>query len=134
MTTAKSLSQIALALVVGSSAVFFTACGADSSKAPKIGADRDRGVIGFSRNDDTVIKEINVYGRDGKCAIKPIKIHKSGMLCEEYKGEKITYDKIFGTDFEGKCEPKNGKFQIEVKTNFGTYAYEGKENAEATLK
>lgn len=132
MTTAKSLSQIALALVVGSSAVFFTACGADSSKAPKIeirgGTEYKLAYQGFyitSQDDDTIIKNIVVRGRDGECLLNKSKLQE---------GEKMRYNAHVEIRYAGECEPKNGKFQIEVKTNFGTYTYEGKEYAEATLK
>lgn len=38
-------------------------------------------------------------------------------------GKQLVYNKFF--DFSLKdCEPKNGKYEIKVKTNFGTFDYE----------
>ncbi len=122
----KSLSQIALALVVGGSAVFFAACGADESKAPKAYNYGWSSIVLVSQDDDTIIEDVVVRGRDGECAIS----------FEPELGEKVNYGERFwinGIGKNGKCERKNGALQIDIKTNFGTYTYENKDD-KTTLK
>ena len=127
----KTLSQIALALAVGSSAVLFTACGADESKAPKLGDN----ILGYeyrkayqglhivSQDDETIIKDVIVRGRDGECSLDK----------EDLKGQKVNYGETVRILFADKCERKNGALEIEIKTNFGTYKYENKDG-KTTLK
>lgn len=38
-------------------------------------------------------------------------------------GKQLVYNKFFDFSLQN-CEPKNGKYEIEVKTNFGTFEYE----------
>ena len=118
----KGLSRFALALVVGGGAVFFAACGADESKAPKAYNYNSFTIVLTSQDDDTIIEDVVVSGRDGECAIS---------LGSEL-GKKVNYGKKIWINWE-KCERKNGALQIEVKTNFGTYTYEDKDR-ETTLK
>ena len=122
----KTLSQIALALAVGSSAVFFTACGADEEKKPNAYIYKGFGTNPVSINitskdDETIIKDVVVRGRNGECPLQK----------DVLNGEKIVYNKDISVPFSEdiqsgklKCEPKNGKVEIKIKTNFGTYTYE----------
>ena len=121
----KTLSQIALALAVGGSAVFFTACGADESKAPKASEFGKYSIVLKSQDDETVFENAIVRGRDGECAI----------FVNPNLGDKISYGETFwiNIDRDKGCERKNGAYEIEVKTNFGTYKYENKDG-KTTLK
>ena len=124
----KTLSQIALALAVGSSAVFFTACGADEEKRPSVmlfktgfAGGNPREIVIISKDDETIIKDVVARGRNGECPLQK----------DVLNGEKIAYDKDISVSFSEdvksgnvKCEPKNGKLEIEIKTNFGTYTSE----------
>lgn len=84
-----------------------------------------------SRDDDTTIKKMTIKGRNGKCNEKDL-IPDMGVgfslavaLPSIKYGEKIPYNAkrviVFSDD---KCPPKNGKYEIEMDTNFGTYYYE----------
>lgn len=81
-----------------------------------------------SRDDETIIKKITISGRNGKCDIKHLGTGRGVFLLDGVKyGEKLPYDTIRVEEFDGrddKCPPKNGKYEIELDTNFGTYYYE----------
>ncbi len=79
-----------------------------------------------SRDDDTIIKNMIISGRNGKCKINDLGAGGNNIIFKfvEY-GEKIPYDSYRMVIFdEDSCPPKNGKYEIELKTNFGTYYYE----------
>lgn len=143
------LSQIALALVVAFGAFTFTACGADESKAPKAllqNAFEAYFIKVISQDDDTIIKDATVSGRNGKCekyvVSRWIFFYKDMETCVKdclsddckedckpiFDGQKLPYDHekfIYRIDKE-KCPPKNGVYEAQIKTNFGTYEYEFK--------
>ena len=132
----KRLNKIALSVVVVVAVgIGFSGCDiADESKAPLIEI-QDNEVFGiivkmYSQDDETIIKNMSVVGRNGKCDIKDLGAGgKSKVLFEEISqlkyGEKIPYNKRRLVTFESKnCLPKNGKYEIELNTNFGTYRYE----------
>ena len=82
-----------------------------------------------SRDDDTIIKKITISGRNGKCDIKNLGAGGDWTVAlQNVKyGEKLPYGTIRAVIFDGsddKCPPKNGKYKIELNTNFGTYHYE----------
>ena len=87
-----------------------------------------------SRDDDTTIKKMTIKGRNGKCNEKDLipdmsvrfsLIVAAAAFPSIKYGEKIPYNAkrviVFSYD---KCPPKNGKYEIEMDTNFGTYYYE----------
>ena len=141
----KGLSRFVLALVVGGSAVFFAACGADESKAPELndviaGYEFRKAYQGLrivSKDDDTIIEDVVVSGRDGECSLDKEVLIVNGsdrkLGKDELKNEKIRYGDKVRVYFADKCERKNGALQIEIKTNFGTYTYENKDD-KTTLK
>ena len=140
----KGLSRFVLALVVGGSAVFFAACGADENKAPELndaiaGYEFRKAYQGLrivSKDDDTIIEDVVVSGRDGECSLdKEVLIVGSDRTIskDELKSEKIRYGDTVRVYFADKCERKNGALQIKIKTNFGTYTYENKDD-KTTLK
>ena len=83
-----------------------------------------------SRNDDTIIKNMTIKGRNGKCDIKNLgaggafNLFFASVPFVKY-GEKLPYESrravLFDTEI---CPPKNGKYEVEIDTNFGTYYYE----------
>lgn len=121
----KKLNKIALSVVaIVAVVIVFGGCG-DDGKSPLI--DIVSNPLGtridlYSRDDDTIIKKMTIKGRNGKCNIEDL--GEGGPLNLMY-GEKIPYNKkeriVFSYD---KCPPKNGKYEIELDTNFGTYYYE----------
>ena len=133
----KRLNKIVLSVVaVVAVGIGFIGCDiADESKAPLIEMNHSDFfglVIGnlYSQDDETIIKNMTINGRNGKCNIKDLGAGgKSKVLFEEISslkyGEKIPYNKRRLVTFESKnCLPKNGKYEIELNTNFGTYHYE----------
>ncbi len=118
----KKLNKIALSVMaVVAVGIGFSGCDiADESKAPSILIDYDRIVTIhlFSKDDETIINNMTIIGRNGKCDIKDL-------------GTQIKYGKIFTYNAKrfvmfdsNDCPPKNGKYEIELSTNFGTYHYE----------
>ena len=84
-----------------------------------------------SRNDDTIIKNMTIKGRNGKCDIKNLGAggSKRNTACGNYPllkyGEQISYgDSRVVDNIQERCPPKNGKYEVELDTNFGTYYYE----------
>ena len=145
------LSQIVLALVVGTNAVFFAACGADESKAPQITLSNGT-LYATSRDDNTILEGVTVSGRNGKCKKQLAFATSTNIItldeifysyenmetckadghkdCKPlFDGQKIAYGDAFGFYIidSKECPPKNGAYTIELDTNFGTYKYEIKE-------
>lgn len=127
----KKLALILFA-AVGIGAVF-SGC-ADESKSPlmEMKGDASFGIFInlYSQDDETIINKMTISGRNGKCDIK--NLGAGGELnfflvstpLLKY-GEKLTYNAARTVTFEAKdCPPKNGKYDIELNTNFGTYYYE----------
>lgn len=79
-----------------------------------------------SRDDETIIKKMTIKGRNGKCNIKDLGAGgRIGVRRYVKYGEKIEYNGVRQILFDNKiCPPKNGKYEIELDTNFGTYYYE----------
>lgn len=125
MKTKSRLSQIVLALVVGGSAVFFAACGPDASKAPVVewrsGGNSLR-ISFMSQDDTTIINKVVVKGSNGVCDMGESFGADNGSLLY---GEKIAYGKTRNAFMDtSECPPKNGKYEVEVATNLGTFKYE----------
>ena len=129
----KRLHKIALGVVamvaVGTG---FSGCG-DDGKSPlmEVTFEPYVGMVAAlqSRNDDTIIKKMTISGRNGKCDIKNLGAGGDWTFAlQNVKyGEKLPYGTIRAVIFDGsdnKCPPKNGKYKIELNTNFGTYYYE----------
>ena len=85
----------------------------------------DSGVLRiYSRDDETIIKKMTITGRNGKCnedwgsggyfLFNPLLKY----------GEKLPYETMRAVFLGSDCPPKNGKYEIELDTNFGTYYYE----------
>ena len=133
----KRLHKIALSVVAVVAVVIgFGGC-ADESKSPLMEAEVE--VISSdwfglnaafiklqSRDDETIIKKITIKGRNGKCNIENLGAG-GGIGVRRYVkyGEKIEYNGVRQIYFDNKsCPPKNGKYEVEIDTNFGTYYYE----------
>lgn len=114
----------------------FSGCDiADESKAPLIEmnhSDFFGFVIGslYSQDDETIINNMTINGRNGKCDIKDLGAGGEmnflfvSIPLLKY-GEKLTYNTARTATFDKKnCPTKNGKYEIELNTNFGTYYYE----------
>lgn len=99
-----------------------------------------------SQDDDTILEGVTVSGRNGKCekqtvatafsAYKDMETCKKANVGNE-KYCKPMFDRqklVFGEkqviyDFlSDECPPKNGVWEIELETNFGTYVYELQDN------
>lgn len=125
MKTKSKFSQIVLALAVCVGAVFFAACGADESKAPQIewrsGGNSLR-LSFISQDDTTIINKVVVKGSNGVCDMGESFGADNGSLLY---GEKIAYGKARNAVMDtSECSPKNGKYEVEVATNLGTFEYE----------
>lgn len=128
----KKFNKIALSVVaIVAIGMGFSGCDiADESKRPYIEMVSNPVLGSFirlqSRDDDTIINNIAISGRNGKCDIKDLGAGGSNFLFKFLKyGENIPYDSVRIESFDaGSCPPKNGKYKIELKTNFGTYHYE----------
>lgn len=132
----KRLNKIALTVMaIVAVGIGFSGCDiADESKAPLMEI-QDNEVFGiiikmYSQDDETIIKNMSVVGRNGKCDIKDLGAGGEmnflfvSIPLLKY-GEKLTYNTARTATFDKKsCPPKNGKYEIELKTNFGTYRYE----------
>lgn len=132
----KKLNKIALSvMVVVAVGIGFSGCDiADESKSPLMEI-QDNEVFGiiikmYSQDDETIIKNMSVVGRNGKCDIKDLGVGGEmnflfvSIPLLKY-GEKLTYNTARTATFDKKnCPPKNGKYEIELNTNFGTYHYE----------
>ena len=84
-----------------------------------------------SRDDETIIKKITINGRNGKCNIENLGAggSKRNTVCGNFLllkyGEQISYgDSRVIDNIQERCPPKNGKYEVELDTNFGTYYYE----------
>lgn len=127
----KKIRKIALGVVVMVIAgIGFVSCG-DDGKSPlaeiRLLENRIPILVLQSRDDDTIIKKITVSGRNGKCDIKDLGTGRGILLLDGVKyGEKLPYGtiRVEGFNEDDKCPPKNGKYEIEMDTNFGTYYYE----------
>ena len=131
----KRLNKIALSVMaVVAVGIGFSGCDiADESKAPLMEI-QDNEVFGiivkmYSQDDETIIKNMSVVGRNGKCDIKDLGAGGEmnflfvSIPLLKY-GEKLTYNTARTATFDKKsCPPKNGKYEIELNTNFGTYRY-----------
>lgn len=117
---------VALATFVAFGALIFTACGADTSKAPVVEW-QSRGNslrISFKSQDDTTtINKVVVKGSNGVCDMGELfGARERGSLLY---GEKIAYGKTRDAVMDtSECPPKNGKYEVEVTTNLGTFEYE----------
>ena len=127
----KRLNKIALSVValvvVG---IGFGGC-ADESKSPLMEITSNQ-MFGtridlYSRDDETIIKKMTIKGRNGKCDIKNLGAGGAFIASVPFVkyGEKLPYESrravLFDTEI---CPPKNGKYEVEIDTNFGTYYYE----------
>ena len=141
----KRLNKIALSvMVVVAVGIGFSGCDiADESKAPLIemeyndsdNNDLERIINLTSQDDETIIKNMSIIGRNGKCDVKDLGAGGKFTMVQfgtplwsisllKY-GEQLVYDKKRSVLFTSKnCPPKNGKYEIELNTNFGTYRYE----------
>lgn len=119
------LSQIVLALVVAFGAMAFSACGADTSKAPMIEW-RSMGsslrISLKSQDDTTIITKIVMSGRDGVCEMG--EFFGAGEDSNLLYGERITFGSVrgFSTNMN-KCSPKNGQYEVKLTTNLGEFEY-----------
>ena len=84
----------------------------------------------YSRDDETIIKKMTIKGRNGKCDIKNLgaggafNLFLVSVPFVKY-GEKLPYESRRAVMFDTEiCPPKNGKYEVEIDTNFGTYYYE----------
>ena len=131
----KKLNKIALSVVaIVAVVIVFGGCG-DDGKSPLI--DIVSNPLGtridlYSRDDDTIIKKMTIKGRNGKCDIKDLGAGGKwsflfvSLPLVKY-GEKLPYETMRAVFFGGEsCPPKNGKYEVEIDTNFGTYYYEAK--------
>ena len=118
----KRLHKIALSVVAVLVAVMISGCG-DDGKSPLIEVE-DRGVMWVtSRDDETIIKKMTIKGRNGKCDENWGSGNGFGTGPHLKYNEKILYDTYRRINLWG-CPPKNGKYEVELDTNFGTYYYE----------
>ena len=132
----KRLHKIALSVVaMVAVGIGFGGC-ADESKSPLMEITSNQ-MFGtridlYSRDDETIIKKMTIKGRNGKCDIKNLgaggafNLFFASVPFVKY-GEKLPYESrravLFDTEI---CPPKNGKYEVEIDTNFGTYYYEAK--------
>ena len=130
----KRLHKIALSVVaMVAVGIGFGGC-ADESKSPLMEITSNQ-MFGtridlYSRDDETIIKKMTIKGRNGKCDIKNLgaggafNLFFASVPFVKY-GEKLPYESrravLFDTEI---CPPKNGKYEVEIDTNFGTYYYE----------
>ena len=132
----KTLNKIALSvMVIVAVGISFSGCDiADESKSPLMEIVYDTDIPSvihlYSRDDETIINKMTISGRNGKCDIKDLGAGGEmnflfvSLPLLKY-GEKLLYDKKRTVMFDAtKCPPKNGKYEIELNTNFGTYSYE----------
>lgn len=117
----KIANKIAMVLVaVFGIGMMFSGCEADATKAPEVRlwefTALGRNDINItSRDDNTIINNVTLSGRDGKCDI----------TTKEPLGSKILYNHDYIISFDPKkCPKTNGKYILSVDTNFGTYSYE----------
>ena len=126
----KRLHKIALSIVaLFAVGIGFSGCG-DDGKSPLAEISLlENGVTVLtlqSRDDDTIIKKITISGRNGKCDIKDLGTGDAYLRGSIKYGEKLPYgdNRFVWFNKDDKCPPKNGKYKIELNTNFGTYYYE----------
>ena len=133
----KRLHKIALSVVaLVAVGIGFGGC-ADESKSPlmeiKTSSTLDATAIHlYSQDDETIIKKMTIKGRNGKCDIKNLGAGGKwqflfvSLPLVKY-GEKLPYETKRAAIFDNEiCPPKNGKYEVEIDTNFGTYYYEAK--------
>lgn len=105
-----------------------------------------------SQDDNTIIDDIVVVGRSGECkvaqtgkelmqnSLTATYLQGFGALMggltgqktpteEElvgpiFNGKELPYGKVLMTKTIGECPAKNGTYEVQVLTNFGTYEYE----------
>lgn len=153
--TKSKLSQVSLAVAVCVGAAFFVACGPDMSKAPKVELSPDMSgffVMVASQNDNTIVDDIVVIGRNGECKVAQTgkELMQNSLTAgylkgfgalmgaisgqktpteEElagpiFNGKELPYGEVLMTKTIGDCPAKNGTYKVEVLTNFGTYKYD----------
>lgn len=124
----KRLNKIALSVMaVVAVGIGFSGC--DDGKSPLMEMQLIMGenwLKVHSRDDDTIINNMTIIGRNGKCNIRKLGAGGNNPFVKSVKyGEKIPYDSYRTVIFdEDSCPPKNGKYEIELNTNFGSYYYE----------
>lgn len=117
MKIANKIAMVLVAIVgIG---MMFSGCEADATKAPEVKRlpliGKNEEIFITSRDDNTIINNVTLSGRDGKCDI----------TTKQPFGSKILYDYPYSVLFDSeKCPKTNGKYILSVDTNFGTYSYE----------